>query len=315
MRLAIQTPPEHTDLGPLRDVWAAADDLGYDAAFTFDHLVPLNPTPPSASLPGGQLEGWVTLATLAAATRRLRVGTLATGVTYRHPSVLAKMAVTLDHATGGRAILGLGAAWHGDEHRMFGIEFPPVGARMARLDEAIELCSLLFRSAEPVTFEGRHYQLRDAVFEPKPVRAEGIPVLVGGSGNRLRSIAARRASIFNSFFAPWQWGEVNADLDGRLAGAGRRPEDLERSAFVFAELSRDPARERALVEHFRRTRGGTEDEVRARVVLGDPGRATAVLRSYADAGVTLVVLNLRPPYDTAGLAWLAREVMEEVRAA
>ena len=315
MRLAIQTPPENTDIGALREVWAAADDLGFDAAFTFDHFVPLNPTPPGASLPGGQLEGWVTLATLAAATRRLRVGTLASGVTHRHPSLLAKMAVTLDHATGGRAVLGLGAAWNEPEHRMFGLEFPPVGSRMDRLDEALEVCSLLFRSTGAVSFEGRHYRLRDAVFEPKPVGADGIPILVGGSGDRLRSIAARRASIFNSFFAPWQWGEVNQDLDRRLVAAGRRPEDLERSAFVFAELSRDPVRERALVEHFQRTRGGSEEEVRARVVLGDPGRAVAVLRAYAEAGVSLVVLNLRPPHDPDGLAWLAREVMEEVAAA
>jgi len=308
VRLAIQTPPEHSDLGALRAVWQAADDLGFDAAFTFDHFVPLNPAPPGATLPGGQLEGWVSLATLAAATRRMRVGTLASGVTYRHPSLLAKMAVTLDHATGGRAVLGLGAAWHEAEHRMYGVEFPGVGARMVRLDEALEICTMLFRSDGPVDYEGRHYRLREAMFEPKPVRPDGIPILVGGSGDRLRSIVARRASIYNSFFPPWQWPEVNADLDRRLVEAGRRPEDVERTAFVFAELSRDPARERALLTHFQRTRGGTDDEVRSRVVLGEPDAARTVLDSYAEAGISTAVLNLRPPHDPAGLAWLASEV-------
>ncbi|HEX9375540.1 MAG TPA: LLM class flavin-dependent oxidoreductase [Actinomycetota bacterium] len=315
MRLAIQTPPEHTDAGALRDVWVAADELGFDAAFTFDHLVPLNPAPPGASLPGAQLEGWVMLATLAASTRRLRVGTLASGVTYRHPVMLAKMAVTLDHATGGRAILGVGAAWHEAEHRMFGLEFPAVGSRMGRLEETLEMVSLLYGGGGPVNFDGRHYRLRDAVFEPKPLRPNGIPILVGGSGDRLRSIAARHADIFNSFFPPWQWREVNDDLDHRLTDAGRRPGDLERSAFVFAELSRDPRRERRLIEHFQRTRGGTEDEVRSRVVLGDPDRAVEVLRSYAGAGISLAVLNLRPPFDPAGLAWLAGAAMREVSAA
>jgi len=315
VRFAIQTPPEHSDVGALRAVWAAADELGFEAAFTFDHLVPLNPAPPDASMPGAQLEGWVTLATLAAATRRLRVGTLATGVTYRHPALLAKMAVTLDQATGGRAILGVGAAWHEAEHRMFGFDFPAVGARMGLLDETLEVFGLLCRADGPVTYHGRYVVLRDAPFHPKPVSPDGIPVLVGGSGSRLRSIAARYASIFNSFFPPWQWREVNDDLDRRMVDAGRRPEDLTRSAFVFAELSRNESRERALVEHFRATRGGTVEEIRSRVILGDRDQALRVLRSYEAAGISMVTLNLRPPFDPEGLAWLAGEVMGEVAAA
>jgi alkanesulfonate monooxygenase SsuD/methylene tetrahydromethanopterin reductase-like flavin-dependent oxidoreductase (luciferase family) len=314
--ISLQTPPEYVTFAQLRDVWQSADELGFRAAFTFDHFVPLNPgerpgsaSPTAAPRPGTQLEGWITATALAMATKRLEIGTLVSGVTYRHPSLLAKMAVTLDQATGGRAILGLGAAWHQDEHHRYGIEFPPTGERMGRLDETLQIFHLLGRAQGEVNFVGRWYQLDHAPFEPKAVRPEGIPVLVGGSGPRLRTIACSHATLFNSFAPPWEWPGLNADLDTRCAGLGRQPETLERTAFVFAELSGDAALEAELVEHFRRTRGGSEEEVRRRVVLSDPAQAIAVLESYRAAGVSMVVLNLRPPFSVSGLARFAAEVM------
>jgi alkanesulfonate monooxygenase SsuD/methylene tetrahydromethanopterin reductase-like flavin-dependent oxidoreductase (luciferase family) len=320
LELAIQTPPEHTTFAALRDVWQAADELGFRAAFTFDHFVPLNPgeRPGSdeATTPrrGPQLEGWVTVAALAATTQRLQVGTLVSGVTYRHPALVAKMAVTLDHATNGRAILGLGAAWHEEEHHMFAIPFPPVGERMGRLDEALMLFERLTTANGPVNFNGRWYQLHDAVFDPQPVRAGGIPVLVGGSGSRLKRIAARHATMFNSFAAPWEWPAVNAELDALVAAAGRDPRSLERTAFVFAELSGDPAREAALIDHFQRTRGGSEDEIRRRVIFSEPDQALSVLRAFEAAGITLVIANLRSPFSTSGLERLAAEVLPALAA-
>jgi alkanesulfonate monooxygenase SsuD/methylene tetrahydromethanopterin reductase-like flavin-dependent oxidoreductase (luciferase family) len=314
--VGIQTPPEHVGFSQLRDVWQAADELGFRAAFTFDHFVPLNPgeRPGSAaadSAPprGPQLEGWTAATALAAATTRLEVGTLVSGVTYRHPALLAKMAVTLDHVTDGRAILGLGAAWHHDEHRRYGIDFPATGERMGRLDEALQIFHLLCESKDDVDFAGRWYRLEAAPFDPKPVRPGGIPILVGGSGPRLRDIACRQATMFNSFSAPWEWSALNTDLDERCAAAGRGPEELERTGFVFAELSGDPGREADLVSHFCRTRGGTETEARHRVVLADPSQAIDVLRSYRDAGVSMVVLNLRAPHSLDGLTRFAQEVL------
>ncbi|HEY4332735.1 MAG TPA: LLM class flavin-dependent oxidoreductase, partial [Ilumatobacteraceae bacterium] len=191
MHLAIQTPPENTTFAELRDTWQAADELGFRAAFTFDHFVPLEPgarPSPTAAIPvGTQLEGWTTLTALASCTSKMMVGTLVSGVTYRHPVVLAKMVVTLDQITGGRAILGLGAAWHEGEHRMYGIEYPSVGERMGRLDEALTIFHRLC-TEDTVDFDGRWYRLAAAVFDPKPARVAGIPVLVGGSGDRLKNI-------------------------------------------------------------------------------------------------------------------------------
>jgi len=131
------------------------------------------------------------------------------------------------------------------------------------------------------------------------VRPGGVPVLVGGSGERLRRIAARRGDWYNGFWAPWEWPEVNDGLDEMLARHGRSPGDLKRTAFVFSELAGDPATADGLVRTFRRIRGGTEEEVRARIVAGSPEQMVAVLESYAAAGVDLAILNIRPDQGAA----------------
>jgi alkanesulfonate monooxygenase SsuD/methylene tetrahydromethanopterin reductase-like flavin-dependent oxidoreductase (luciferase family) len=134
-------------------------------------------------------EAWELLAAWGALTTRVRLGTLVTGNTYRHPPVLAKMVATLDHITNGRAMLGLGAAWHEGEHAMYGLRFPTTGGRLARMDEAARVLRLLLD--EPIaSFAGKHYVLTDAVAEPKPVQ-ERLPLLIGGGGEQktLRTVA------------------------------------------------------------------------------------------------------------------------------
>ena len=313
MEIAVQTPPEHTDYSRLLDIWQTADGLGFAAGFTFDHFVPLNPgARPSApgEVPDGpQLEGWTVLAALGAATSRLDLGTLVSGVTYRHPVLLAKMAVTLDHVSAGRALLGLGAAWHEAEHAMYGFDYPGVGDRMTMLDETLEAFRLLCTAEDPIDYDGRFVQLAGACFDPKPVRPGGVPVLVGGSGQRLRRIAARRGDWYNGFWAPWEWPEVNDGLNELLAGNGRSPGDLKRTAFVFSELANDPATTDGLVQTFRRVRGGTEEEVRARIVAGSPEQMVAVLESYAAAGVDMAILNIRPDQGAAEVARFGEQVL------
>jgi len=313
MQIAVQTPPEHTDYSRLLDIWQTADGLGFAAGFTFDHFVPLNPgarpSGPGGTPDGPQFEGWITLAALGAATSRLDVGTLVTGVTYRHPVLLAKMAVTLDHVTGGRALLGLGAAWHEAEHAMYGFDYPTVGDRMTLLDETLEVFALLCTAGDPVDYEGSCVRLDGACFDPKPVRPGGVPVLVGGSGERLRRIAARRGDWYNGFWAPREWPEVNDGLDGLLARHGRSPGDLKRTAFVFSELADDPDTTDALVRTFQATRGGTEEEVRARIVAGSPEQMVAVLESYAAAGVDLAILNIRPDQGAADVERFGEHVL------
>lgn len=292
MRISVQTPPQGVSFTELRDFWQAADSLGFAAAYVDDHLVPLRPyegprwTGTGARL-GRQLDGWTTVAGLAVQTERLKIGVLVSAVTLRPPAVLARMAMTLDHLSGGRAVLGLGAGWHAEEHALFGIAFPSVAQRIDRLGEAIQLA-----------------------------RAHGpaIPIIVGGSGRRVLELACRRADELNSFGGPDDWAARNRGLDRLLAEAGRPARDLRRSAYVFADLGRDRTLSNEMMLELARRDASTPAEAAARTVIGEPERAIAVLRAFARAGVDEVVLGLRPPYSPVQLSDFAHDVMPNVPA-
>jgi alkanesulfonate monooxygenase SsuD/methylene tetrahydromethanopterin reductase-like flavin-dependent oxidoreductase (luciferase family) len=318
MDLAIQTPQQTADLGRLGELWEAADELGYRAAFTFDHLVPLYPGERPGSehegpRTGAQLDGWLTAAALAGRTRRLHVGTLVSGVTYRHPFVLAKQAVTLDRITSGRAVLGVGAGWHRAEHDMVGLPFPPPGVRVRLLAETLEVFRRLC-GPEPVTFHGEHVRLTDALFEPKPVRPSGIPVLVGGSGLAVMRVAARYGQYYNGFWTPEEWPSVHERLDAELASEGRDGTALSRTGYTFGELSGSRIAADELVARTVRTRGGTPEAVCSRLLVGDEEHLTGVLRRYRDAGLRMLVVSLDPgtaPDDLARLARAAEPLAQE----
>jgi alkanesulfonate monooxygenase SsuD/methylene tetrahydromethanopterin reductase-like flavin-dependent oxidoreductase (luciferase family) len=314
--LSIQTPPQDTELSQLRDFWQAADSLGFYAAYTYDHLVPLLPGEgpthqPRALRTGHQFEGWTVAAALGAATRRLRVGTLVSDVTMRPPALLAKLAVTLDHLTDGRAVLGVGAGWHAEEHRMFGIPLPPAGHRVDLLEDALAIAKILMTCRAPVDYAGRTVALDGAYFEPKPVQ-DRLPVLVGGSGSRVIELAARYADGLNSFASPEGWPALNADLDARLGRYGRRPEELRRSAYVFADLSGIKDREARLAQLIAERSGVSFGQAQNRIVTADPERSFQVFRAFAAAGVDEVVLGLAPPYEPDALERFASCVVPEL---
>jgi len=298
--LSIQTPVQDVDYGRLRDLWQVADAGGVATAYTFDHLAALapgaRPGAPGDRVVGSQFDGWMVAQALAMQTSRMRVGTLVTSITHRPVSVLAKMVTTLHAITGGRAILGVGCGWHADEHNRFGLDFAEVGDRMGLLDEALEVIGRWWRSPDPVTFAGRHLAVHDARLDPRPDPTRPLPILVGGSGSRLRQIAARHADVYNGFWSPELWPEVNRGLDDELRHRGREPAALRRSAFVPAELSRLPSRQDSFVEEQMRCRGGDRLAVRSRCVFAD-GSAPDVLARFEVAGVDEVVLHLDPTTD------------------
>ena len=193
MRFAFKTSPQETTWTDMLAVWKVADDIElFESGWTFDHFYPI-----FSDSTGPCMEGWVTLTALAQATKRLRMGTLVTGIHYRHPAILANMASTLDIVSGGRLELGIGAGWNEEESGAYGIELGTPGQRSDRFEEACEVIVGLL-SQETTTFKGRYYQLSEARNEPKPVQRPYPPICIGGSGEkRTLRTAARFAQHWN----------------------------------------------------------------------------------------------------------------------
>ena len=196
--------------------------LGFDGLFLVDHFYGLfdvmDPTHEAYSM----------LAALAPFTQSLRLGVLVCGNTYRNPAFLLKQAVTVDHISGGRVDFGVGAGWTEREHEAYGWPFPSARERVDRFAEALEIWDRL-QHEERTTYEGQHYQIVDAPFEPKPLQRPRMPVLIGGSGPRMLRLAARHADIWNAVGTPDEGGALNQRLDAACEAEGRDPATLVRT--------------------------------------------------------------------------------------
>ncbi|MGV0792567.1 TIGR03560 family F420-dependent LLM class oxidoreductase [Mycolicibacterium sp. XJ1819] len=226
MRLSVKLAPTF-DYATMERFWRTADEIGFPAVWNYDHFYGLvDPTTPT-------LEGWTSLAAMAVVVRRARVGCLVSGVTYRNPAVLAKMAVTVDHICGGRMDFGIGAGWHAAEHRGYGIAFPGAGERVAMVDEALTVIRRLWVEDE-VTHAGRYYTLDAARCDPKPVQRPHPPIVVGAAQPKMLRVAARHADEWNMPSTdPQEWATANARLEQACAELGRDPATIRRSAQLF----------------------------------------------------------------------------------
>lgn len=227
-----------------RAVWRIADDEGFDHCWDMDHFAALGGDPT-----GDIFEAWTLLAAMAEATTHTRIGCMVSGNTYRHPAVLAKMAVTLDHVSGGRLEFGIGAAWAENEHTMLGLEFGTAGERLDRLEEACQILTSLW-TAPRTTFAGEHYLLADAIAEPKPVQRPYPPIWIGGSGRkRTLRIVARYADAWNmAGGSPAEMAELSGVLDQHCSEVGRNASEIRRT--VQVRLPEEPAEVLPLLEEY-----------------------------------------------------------------
>jgi len=217
-----------------------AESAGFDGAWVFDHFSPLYGDPK-----GPCLEGWTLLAGLAAMTSRIRLGVLVTGITYRHPSILATEAITVDHISKGRLELGVGAAWHQPEHEALGIPFPPIKERAERLEEGVQVMRLLM-TKDGASFSGRHYQLRRASYHPRPVQRPHPPIWIGAGGEQLMlPIVARQADAWHAFGSDESMARKSRVLGQLAEKAGRDPKTILRSASLSLSRPWDQVRRRA----------------------------------------------------------------------
>ena len=261
---------------------AAAEAEGFGLVTVMDHLYQIagvgQETEP-------MLEGWSVLSALARETNTVRLGTLVSGVTYRNPAMVAKMVTTLDVISGGRALLGLGAAWNEVEHEGYGYDFPPVRERMDRLDEALAIITAMFREDRP-TFHGQHYRIVEALNVPRPIQAGGPPILVGGGGEqRTLRIAAKYADMTHWFPLGMETLKRKDDLLIRYCEeVGRDPSTIERTMASPVVVARTEADAKAGLERL-------PPERRPYINIAVPEQAADSLRPYIDAGFTGFTFN------------------------
>jgi len=231
----------------LERFWRLADELGFYGVWDYDHFYGPDAIGDAVARDYRKdtLEAWTTLAAMATVVKRARVGCLVTGVTYRNPAVLAKMAVTVDHISGGRLEFGLGAAWHEAEHRGYGIPFPSAGERIAILDEALRVIKALW-TEDTASFDGQHFRLEDAICNPKPVQKPHPPIVVAGQGAKksLRVVATHADEWNGTGIEPAEWSRISHVLTSHCDAIGRDPGAIRRGVQVFLH----PAQERAMAE-------------------------------------------------------------------
>jgi alkanesulfonate monooxygenase SsuD/methylene tetrahydromethanopterin reductase-like flavin-dependent oxidoreductase (luciferase family) len=259
--------------------WQLFEQLGFESAWVCDHLV--QPSRPR----GPYFEAWSLLAGLAARTQKMRIGVLVTCNTFRHPSVVAKMAITVDHISNGRLEVGLGAGWYEPEHAMFGIPFPETKELVARFREAVQVLDLLTRE-DTSSFTGSYYQLSNAPSRPHSLQKPRPPLVLAAFGPRMLKIVAKYADTWNAFGTPKEMRERNQMLDDYCREIGRDPETLDRSLYYWATTAdTDPWASKKAFYH--------------------------LIKPYIEAGVNQFILDQPRDDQLRMLEWVAAEVLPQ----
>jgi len=291
MRFGLQLWSQSTDWPTFRDAALAAEEAGWDSVWTWDHLLAIFG-------PWEQpiLEGWSTITALGPITKRVRLGLMVGANTFRHPGLTAKLATTLDHVSGGRAVLGIGGAWVEREHDAFGIDFgATAGQRLDWLDESVMVIRRLL-DGERFSHDGPRYTLRDALCAPRPLQAH-LPILVGGSGRRktLRTVA-ERADGWNAAGSLEEVQDALAALGSHALDVGRDLSTLERTISFPLVIDDDAAAARQRMDALCAA-NGVPDMGAVPHLTGSPAEVARAIRPYRDLGFETVIVRMPAPYD------------------
>ncbi|MEU4885961.1 MULTISPECIES: LLM class F420-dependent oxidoreductase [Streptomyces] len=287
----------HQVFDRVTDIARTAEEAGFDSIWAQDHFY-------QAPVPGigwqadePVLEPYTMLAALAARTSRVRLGTTVTGVTYRNPALLAKTVSTLDVISGGRAVLGIGAAWHEEEHTGYGYDYPSDAERLSRLEEALRICRPMFRDERPV-FTGEYYRVDGAVNSPPPLAPGGPPILVGGSGEkRTLRLVARYADACNLF------GDLDTVrhklkvLDGHCETENRDPAEITRTKMSCLLINESDAEARRRYDEMGAAMGDWAPMLGGMAMAGSPDRIAEQVAEYFEAGLDGLVFYLPDTHD------------------
>jgi len=310
LQLGVHIGQQNTSITELRALWRRLDEAGLDWLSVWDHMYEAPPA--GGTLP--HFETMTTLGALAADTRRARLGCLVLYVGYRNPALLAKAAATLDHLSGGRFEIGLGAGWHEWEARAYGYDFPGVGTRLDMLEEGVQVVRGLL-TAERTTFSGRHFKVDNASCLPIPVQ-ERLPIWIGGVGEkRTLRIVARWADGWNAaYVSAAQYRHLSSVLDQWCEKEGRDPSTVRRSVNVAFHLGSDDAKAAAAEAEIERQWGPAAARVRGGCLTGTPAGAAEKVAAWIEAGAQEVNVALRAPFDEAALDAYVETVVPALRS-
>ena len=283
----------------------AVEELGFVGLYRSDHYTNMDPPDKDS------LELWVSLTWLASHTRRIEFGQLVSPFSFRHPTMMARMASAVDDLSGGRFTFGVGAGWQEREHTNYGLELLDLPDRFTRFEEGLQVVSKLLQSDEPVDFQGSYYQLQDAILLPRPQRPGGPPLLVGGNGlKRTLPLAARYAQEWNGvYITPEQFTERNQRLDELLAENGRSRQDLRRSLMVGCRFGRDSAE---LQSKLAKEKDWANEMRRNGMAVGTGNEIADQLVQWQEAGVQRIMLQWLDLDDLDGLEALAHAVLPQL---
>jgi F420-dependent oxidoreductase-like protein len=292
----------------LKNLITKAEDSGFDSFWVMDHFHQIQFVGRSEE---PMLEGWTVISMLAAITTKIKLGTLVTGVIYRYPSVLAKVAATLDVLSKGRLFMGIGAGWNEQESLAYGISFPSTQERMLMLEEAIQVIRKMWTEEPNASFNGKYYQIRNAYCNPKPIQKPSPPILVGGSGERKTlKIVAKYADACNLFGSPETVRKKLNILKEHCKSVGRDYNSILKTKLgaVIVDDNYDMAKNRV-----RQTlRGIPEEQIKEFVIYGTPEDVSRQIDIFEQVGIQYLIVDLEPHRELEALDTFAGKVMNKV---
>ena len=318
MRFGLQHPSFSFDFvdndtsqifGSLQDLVISAEEKGFDSFWVMDHFHQLQ----MIGAPGEpMLEGWTTISALAGVTNKIKLGTLVTGIIYRHPSILAKMGATLDVISKGRLFMGIGAGWNEEESLAYGIasSFPSNRERLDRLEEAIQIIRKMWSDEPTATYIGKYYQIKNAYCNPKPIQRPSPPILVGGSGEkRTLQIVAKYADACNLFGSPDTVKTKLNALKEHCKKVGRDYDSILKTKLGSVLIDKNAAKERVS----RIFKGMSEQLIREYVIYGTADSVEKQIEMLEEVGIQYFIVNLEFSRELEELESFAKNVIEKMR--
>jgi F420-dependent oxidoreductase-like protein len=304
MHLGINLWPQNTTWQTLREHALLADRLGFDSLWVWDHFYSIN-----GDLHRPNLEGWQVQAAYAAITKNVRIGCLVSGITHRHPAVLANMATTLDNISGGRAILGIGAAWNALEHNAYGIDLGTPAERSTRFAEGAKIIRKLV-DGERVTHSGTYYELVNAEVLMRPVQKR-LPIMIGGGGEqRTLRTSARYADMWHGFGTTEQIAHKLEVLRKHCADVGRDPNEITPFAGKWCVIRENAAEAKRVLDRIAERHGMTSPP---EPFIGGPDEIAEKIAAYWKVGIKGFIVAFADPFDTESIERLGNEVRPRLK--